>query len=46
MKNTLEGFNRRMDEIEAQINELEDKAMEITQTKQQNEKLILKCENH
>ena len=32
VKNTVEGFNSRMDEIEAQISELEDKAMENTQT--------------
>lgn len=32
VKNTVEGFNIRMDEIEEQISELEDKAMENTQT--------------
>ena len=32
-----EGFNSRMDEVEAWISELEDKAMNLTQTEQQNE---------
>ena len=38
LKNTLEGFNRRLDEGEEQISELEYKTKEITQTEQQNEK--------
>lgn len=32
LKNTLEAFNRRMDEIEAQISKLENKAIENSQT--------------
>ena len=44
LKNTLEGFNSRMDEIQAQISELKDKAMENTQTEQQTEKRTLKSE--
>lgn len=44
LKNTLEGFNSRLDEVKEQISTLEDKAVELTQTKQQNEKRILKSE--
>ena len=35
LKNTVEGFNSRKDEVEAQIRELEDEAMGLTQTEQQ-----------
>ena len=35
MKNTLEGFNNRMDETEEQISELKDKATENAQIAQQ-----------
>ena len=42
VKNTLEGFSSRLDEIEEQISELEDKAKELIQTEQQNEERILK----
>ena len=45
LKNTLEGFNSRMDEVEAQISKLEDKTMDLTQREQQNEKRILKSKN-
>ena len=41
LKNTLQGFNIRIDEVEEQISELEDKTMKLTQTEQQNEKRIL-----
>ena len=40
LKNTPEGFNSRLDEVEEWINELENKAMELTQTEQQNENRI------
>lgn len=49
-KNILEGFNTWLDEVEAQINELEDKAVEISncffQTEQQNENIILRSEEY
>ena len=32
MKNILEGFESRIDEVEAQISELEDKTMYLTHT--------------
>ena len=32
LKNTLEGFNNRLDDAEKHISELEDRAMEIIQT--------------
>lgn len=38
LKNTLEEFNSRLDEVEAWITELKDKAMELTQMEQQKEK--------
>ena len=38
LKNTVEGFNSRLDEVEEQTSKLEDKAMELTQTEQQIEK--------
>ncbi|VFV30601.1 Hypothetical predicted protein [Lynx pardinus] len=34
LKNILKGFNSRMDKVEAQLNELEDKAMENTQNRE------------
>ena len=34
MKNILEVFESRIDEVEVQISELEDKAMDITQIQQ------------
>ena len=37
MKNTIKGLNIRLDEAE-RINELEDRAMELTQAGQQKEK--------
>ena len=40
LENTLEGSNSRLDEIEAWISELEDKAKENTQTEQQNNNRI------
>ena len=42
MKNTLEGFKSRLDEAEEQISNLEDRAVELTQTEQQKEKEFLK----
>ena len=45
MKNTLEGINSRLNETEDQISNLEDKAAEIIQSEQQNEKRILKNED-
>ena len=45
LKNTLDGLNSRLDEVKAQISELKDKAMEITQTEQQNGKRIFKRED-
>ena len=44
LENTLEGFISKMEETQAWISKLEDKAMEITQTKQQSRKWILKSE--
>ena len=38
LKNTVEGFNSRLNEVEEQTSKLEDKAMELTQTEQQIEK--------
>ena len=38
LKTILEGFNSWPDEVEGWINELEDKAMKITHTEQENEK--------
>ena len=42
LKNTVEGFNSRLDEVEEQTSKLEDKAMELTQTEQQIEKKKIK----
>ena len=38
MNNTLEGINSRITEAEEQINDLEDRMVEITATKQNTEK--------
>ena len=38
LKNTVKGFNSRLDEVEEQTSKLEDKAMELTQIEQQIEK--------
>ena len=38
MKNTLEGINSRLNDIEEQISELEDRVVEITATEQKKEK--------
>lgn len=43
LKNTLQRFNHRLDEV-GQRSRLEDKAMELTQTEKQEEKIILKNE--
>lgn len=40
LKNTVEGFNSRLGELEEQTSKLEDKAMELTQMEQQIEKKI------
>ena len=45
MKNTLEGFNSRLDEAEDQISKVEDKVAENTQTEQQKEKKNFKNED-
>ena len=45
MKNTLEGFKIRLDELEEQISELEDKAMELIETEQRSEKRNKKSED-
>ena len=42
LKTILKGFNSRPDEVEEWISELEDKAMKIIQTEQQNEKEFYK----
>ena len=40
MKNALEGFNSRLDDVEEPISELEDTTMELTQIEKQKEKRI------
>ena len=42
MEDVLEGINNRLYDIEEQISELEDRLVEITQTKQGKEKKGLK----
>ena len=42
MKNTLEGFSSRLDDVEEPISELKDKTMELTQIEKQKEKKNLK----
>ena len=44
LKNTPEGFSSRLDEAEESIGDLEDRAVELTQTEQQKEKRIFKSE--
>lgn len=44
-KNTLEGINSRLDNTEEWISDLEDRFVELTQSKQQRAKWILKSEN-
>ena len=44
LKNTTEGLNRGLDEVKAPISKLKDKAMQITHTGQQDEKIIFKRE--
>lgn len=39
-QNTLENFNRRLDEAEERISDLEERAVELTQREQQREKRI------
>lgn len=38
LKNTVEGFNSRLDKAEEWVNKTEDKAMKLTQTKHKKEK--------
>lgn len=45
LKNKLEGLNSRLDETEEGIIDLEDVAVELTQTEQQKEKVILKSKD-
>lgn len=45
LKNTLVGFNSRIDEPEEWITDLEDRAVELMQTDQQKERRILKSED-
>ena len=42
MKNTLEGINSRLDDTRKQINDLEDRVVEITQAEQKKEERIIK----
>ena len=44
MNNTLEGINSRITEAEAQINDLEDRMVEITATEQNIEKRMKRNE--
>ena len=45
MNNTLEGINRRITKAEKQINDLEDRMVEITATEQNTEKRVKINEN-
>ena len=45
MKNTLEGINSRITEAEEQINDLEDKIVEITAAEQNKEKRMKRIED-
>ena len=45
MKNTLEGINGRINEVEEWISELEDKMVEITATEQNKEKRMKRNED-
>ena len=42
---TLERFNTRMQEVEARISELKDKATDLTQREKQTETRILKSDD-
>ena len=46
LKNTLERFYSRLDETKVQVSELEDKAIELSQTEKLKEKRILKTEDN
>lgn len=46
LKNTLVGFNSRLDELDERITNLEDRAVELIQTDQQKERGILKSEDN
>ena len=46
MKNTLEGINNRITEAEEQINELEDKMVEISAEEKNKEKRMKRIENN
>ena len=39
MKNTLEGINSRLNDTEKEISELEDRVLEITNTKQKKKRM-------
>ena len=45
MRNTLEGINRRINEAEEWISELEDRMEEITDTEQNKDKRMERNEN-
>ena len=45
MNNTLEGINSRIAEAEEQINDLEDRMLEITAAEQKIEKRVKICED-
>ena len=45
MKNTLDGMNRRLGDIEQCISNLKDRIMEVTQSEQQKGEQIFKNEN-
>ena len=45
MNNTLEGMNSRITEAEEQINDLEDRMVEIIATEQNIEKIIKRTED-
>ena len=45
MNNTLEGINRRITKAEKQINDLEDRMVEITATEQNIEKRVKRNED-
>lgn len=42
LKNTVEGINSRLQDMEEWIRSLEDRVVEVIQTEQQKEKIILK----
>lgn len=42
LKNTVEGINSRLQDVEEWIRSLEDRVVEVIQTEQQKEKIILK----